>query len=92
MPNIYLAYNKVTYSNAWFLWKLFKQIEKAFDMFHDLVRAEMFYRILVDLSEGVFRNKFYLILLRYSIVDFTKINAVISIWIRELKNSIEVIR
>ena len=24
MPNIYLAYNKVTYSNAWFLWKLFK--------------------------------------------------------------------
>ena len=24
MPNIYIAYNKVTYSNAWFLWKSFK--------------------------------------------------------------------
>ena len=54
----------------------------------------MFYRILADPSEGILRNKafFYLVLLRYSIVDFTEINAVISIWIMELKNSIEVIR
>ena len=80
MPNIYIAYNKVTYSNAWFLWKSFKEIEKAFDIFHDLVRVEMFYRILVDPSEGGLRNKFYLILLRYSIVDFTEINARFGLW------------